>query len=113
MPEGAVYVGRPSVWGNPYTIRDVAAMFPHTPLEERAATAVRLYRAELKHWGLLSDYHMVASERTVDAVGMAAAAVGAKNMADYARSALKDKNLVCWCPLDQPCHADVLLELAS
>jgi len=19
----------------------------------------------------------------------------------------------CWCPLDQPCHADVLLELAN
>jgi len=23
------------------------------------------------------------------------------------------KNLACWCPLDQPCHADVLLELAN
>lgn len=21
--------------------------------------------------------------------------------------------LACWCPLDQPCHADVLLELAN
>lgn len=26
---------------------------------------------------------------------------------------LRGKNLACWCPLDQPCHADVLLELAS
>jgi hypothetical protein len=25
---------------------------------------------------------------------------------------LRGKNLACWCPLDQPCHADVLLELA-
>jgi Domain of unknown function (DUF4326) len=23
------------------------------------------------------------------------------------------KNLACWCALDQPCHADVLLELAN
>ena len=23
---------------------------------------------------------------------------------------LRGKNLACWCPLDQPCHADVLLE---
>lgn len=23
------------------------------------------------------------------------------------------KDLACWCPLDQPCHADVLLELAA
>lgn len=26
---------------------------------------------------------------------------------------LRGKDLVCWCPLDQPCHADVLLELAN
>jgi hypothetical protein len=28
-------------------------------------------------------------------------------------SELKGKNLACWCPLDKPCHADVLLELAK
>lgn len=28
-------------------------------------------------------------------------------------SKLRGKNLACWCPLDQPCHADVLLELAN
>ena len=26
---------------------------------------------------------------------------------------LKGKNLACWCPLDKPCHADVLLEIAN
>ena len=26
---------------------------------------------------------------------------------------LRGKNLACWCPLDQPCHADFLLELAN
>lgn len=26
---------------------------------------------------------------------------------------LRGKNLACWCPLDQPCHADVLLKLAN
>jgi hypothetical protein len=26
---------------------------------------------------------------------------------------LKGKNLACWCPLDQPCHADILLEMAN
>lgn len=28
-------------------------------------------------------------------------------------AALRGKNLACWCPLDQPCHADVLLEIAN
>jgi hypothetical protein len=26
---------------------------------------------------------------------------------------LRGRDLACWCPLDQPCHADVLLELAN
>jgi Domain of unknown function (DUF4326) len=26
---------------------------------------------------------------------------------------LTGKDLACWCPLNQPCHADVLLELAN
>jgi hypothetical protein len=26
---------------------------------------------------------------------------------------LRGSNLACWCPLGQPCHADVLLELAN
>jgi hypothetical protein len=29
------------------------------------------------------------------------------------RRDLAGKDLACWCPLDQPCHADVLLELVS
>jgi hypothetical protein len=28
------------------------------------------------------------------------------------RRDLAGKDLACWCPLDQPCHADILLELA-
>lgn len=26
---------------------------------------------------------------------------------------LRGKNLACFCPLDQPCHADILLQLAN
>ena len=31
----------------------------------------------------------------------------------YVREQLRGKNLVCWCALDQPCHADVLLKIAN
>lgn len=30
-----------------------------------------------------------------------------------ARRELAGRDLACWCPLDQPCHADVLLSLAN
>jgi hypothetical protein len=29
------------------------------------------------------------------------------------RRDLVGKDLACWCPLDRPCHVDVLLELAN
>lgn len=32
---------------------------------------------------------------------------------DDIRGELRGRDLACWCPLDQPCHADVLLELAN
>jgi hypothetical protein len=50
------------------------------------------------------------------------AAVVAAYMADLAaqpeqaaaaREELAGRDLACWCPLDQPCHADVLLHLAN
>ena len=72
MPEGAVYVGRPSRWGNPYRVGFL------TP-----AGAVFLYRT------------VVA--RDFDRLGWL--------------EPLRGRDLACWCPLDQPCHADVLLEL--
>ena len=30
-----------------------------------------------------------------------------------ARKELRGKNLACYCPLDQPCHCDYLLEVAN
>jgi len=33
--------------------------------------------------------------------------------AKYDLAELRGKNLACWCPLDRPCHADILLELAN
>jgi len=38
--------------------------------------------------------------------------VGRRMLAD-ARRELRGWNLACWCPLDQPCHADVLLRLVN
>lgn len=29
------------------------------------------------------------------------------------RTELKGKNLACWCPLDGPCHADLMLRIAN
>lgn len=37
----------------------------------------------------------------------------AEPMAGVIKNELAGKNLMCWCKLDEPCHADVLLEIAN
>lgn len=32
---------------------------------------------------------------------------------DAVKRELKGKNLMCWCPLGEPCHADILLQIAN
>ncbi len=32
---------------------------------------------------------------------------------DFIRFWLRGMDLACWCPLDGPCHADVLLDIAN
>ncbi|HEX2861759.1 MAG TPA: DUF4326 domain-containing protein [Lacunisphaera sp.] len=36
-----------------------------------------------------------------------------RTLREEAISCLRGHNLACWCPLDGPCHADVLLELVN
>jgi hypothetical protein len=86
MPEGAVYVGRPTLWGNPWQVDAERATLPATNQYRATATeCVRLYR-DWVSWG---------NPHGADIDG------------------LRGKDLACWCPLDQPCHADVLLEIAN
>ena len=81
MPANAIYVGRPTVWGNPYVVGS-ELMNGETLTAEKA---VALYEQHL------ADNF---SERDI-------------------RHCLHDKDLACWCALDQPCHADVLLRIAN
>lgn len=79
MPEGAVYVGRPTKFGNPFRL---------TP-QHSLGEIVRQYREWL-------NYSLPGHE-----------------VKEYASVFLRGKDLVCWCPLNRPCHADVLLEIAN
>lgn len=35
------------------------------------------------------------------------------DLAEAARAELSGRDLMCWCPPGEPCHADVLLEVAN
>lgn len=87
MPQNTIRVCRPSKWGNPFKLQlytPTNAGMIKTPPEKARALAVANYR----NW--LDETHFREAEKE-----------------------LRGKNLACWCPLDQPCHADVLLEIAN
>lgn len=95
MPEGVIYVGRPTVFGNIWRPEDGRAYF--VPPAERAAWAVRRYVADAQTRGFV---HYDLSE--ADPV----------YLSDLPR-VLGGRDLACWCPLDAACHADYLLEVAN
>lgn len=82
-PEGAIYVGRPTRWGNPFKVGD---LLQGSLLLISAPLAVDLFEVYLRHRPIL--------QRAVVAE-------------------LAGHDLACWCPLDAPCHADILLGLAN
>ncbi len=83
IPSDAVYIGRPSKWGNPFKLNDPSFPKGLSMLGKRRM-AISKYREWLLRNGELTK----------------------------CLHELKGKDLVCWCaPL--PCHGDVLLELAN
>ncbi len=109
-PEGAVAVGRPSKWGNPWRVRRAYNDGQWDIIE----TVPDLGDTSVEWAGSLADARAQAVEifRAILFDG-ASAEKPEYPSADEIRAELAGKDLMCWCPLDQPCHADVLLELAN
>jgi len=90
MPPNTVSVARPGFWGNPF----------------RGPRAFHLYR--LVWWRRWKDLERAG----VSVFGIfwlqALLSEWIRRLPE-----LRDKDLVCWCALDEPCHADVLLKRAN
>ena len=99
MPEGAVYVGRPTRWGNPFRWRDYS---PRVGVDDYDTATVSA--AERRRWAVV-DFKSALLYGIGGLPGYPAASA--------IRADLCGKDLACWCPPDQPCHADVLLEIAN
>lgn len=112
-PENTVSVARPSKWGNPWRVEQVECSMgglcwgstgldglggrvrhhEHSDTKQEAArTVVTAYRHAIL-WPVSGDPEVPDL--------------------DDIRRELAGKDLMCFCPLDQPCHADVLLALAN
>jgi hypothetical protein len=100
MPDGAIYVGRPTKWGNPY---HVGGNYADDDLDEDGKEVIG------QSWDNISKE--TAIKFYEDAIANHYPAVKI-TMAEIILE-LRGHDLACWCPLDQPCHADVLLRLAN
>jgi hypothetical protein len=104
MPPNTVYVGRPTKWGNPFTLEAVVNWHLGAYYGDRLAIwreeAACLYRLWATHAEPPEYWRCPGSAYHMEPCAL-----------DF--SALRGKNLACWCRLGEPCHADVLLELAN
>lgn len=86
MPEGAIYVGRPGPFGNPFeSVEEFRGWLSGEPPEN-------LLEMTLEEVFTLT----IKRKRILDSL-----------------KTLRGKQIACWCSLDKPCHADVLAEMAS
>lgn len=83
-PFEAVYVGRPTIWGNPFNT--------HTLGSTRAAMDFKAWLAGEIYRGDLQKQRTEILRRLPE---------------------LKGKTLMCWCNEGDACHADILLGLAN
>jgi hypothetical protein len=98
MPASAVYVGRPSIYGNPFRV----GIYSNDAKE----------CAEIFDW-CVNEFPVPQNKREVwrqfggDPAMLIGIAGGSFN------SFLRGKDLCCWCREGGPCHADTLLRMAN
>lgn len=86
-PAGAVSVARGTEWGNPFRVGEQVELDGQS-VTISSELAVALYAG----W-LVDRFGEDADERV--------------------SAALAGKTLMCWCPIGDPCHGDLLLEIAN
>ena len=94
MPENTVKVDRTTKWGNPWKVGD-----RHIA---DAQEAVRRFRAAVIGFDANGSF-CEPNAHPQSLIGQIIASAGE----------LRGKNLACFCPSGQPCHADLLLAIAN
>lgn len=122
MPPNTVKVDRTTRWGNPFNFRDSQHCWTALHYGEKGDPAGR-HAASVKAFRLWLEggkaVHEQASFGASDGQRFEAFATSPEVKADAppsiadVKAELRGKNLACWCKAGDPCHADVLLEIAN
>ncbi|WP_347311406.1 DUF4326 domain-containing protein [Defluviimonas sp. SAOS-178_SWC] len=93
MPENTVKVDRSTQWGNPFAIGTIRCSGKGKTFLEETVTSREV---SMRFFRDLLSYRRRPYPTD-----------------EEIKTKLRGKNLACWCPLGEPCHADVLLEIAN
>ncbi|APO74233.1 hypothetical protein AM571_CH01397 [Rhizobium etli 8C-3] len=102
----AMNVARPGRWGNPWKVK-VRGRFHDT----NAAAWAGAHDQEINY-----PFHRTqadAARRAAECYESALCEGRLTRVKIEEVTELRGSNLACWCSLDMPCHADVLLRLAN
>lgn len=112
LPPNCVYVGRPTIFGNPFWHLAKYSSVNDSLVAFRMAVNGIWEPSKLKHVG--DGPFRIACRDFSDFIKLFA--LGPRNVI---QQELRGKDLACWCPLVDkngnpvPCHADILLEIAN
>jgi len=103
MPDNSIYVGRPTKFGNPFKLVDGTIFYYCI---NRTILSPWIIYDHGKSDYILEDliyyYELWITGKLTDSIGL-------PDLPDIKE--LRGKDLVCWCPLEKPCHVDVLIKL--
>lgn len=131
-PDGAVYVGRGSLWGNPFAVgtKQGLARVPAvdgSPWEYENRISADGARHDYHHLDGRVTRHDVRFMTQAECVEVYQRALLAPTASlrmprpwwdehvtvDLIRERLAGRTLMCWCAEGEPCHGDVLLKVAN
>ena len=100
-----IYVGRPTLYGNPFQVARVAGGLWVVFVDAADGVTGR-------------EVATVSSERDARQIAVNEFCAmlrtpGGAEQAEFFAWKLHGRTLMCWCPEGMPCHGDVLLELAT
>ncbi len=103
MPANTVKVDRTTKWGNPFKVGELTAVW-------------HLSGNPLRREVVRDAFHVIDAAHSIRLFEHAMLRDPEWHHDTWQPGDLKElrgKNLACWCKLGDPCHADVLLELAN
>lgn len=113
-PEGAIVVSRPSKWSNPFRVYHCDSCGHWDVIDDNGVTYLIDHKAaQAIKAGPQSHIEAVRTSVRLYFEDAVVWFGGRFEAAGLDVTELRGHDLACWCPLDSPCHADVLLELAN